>query len=395
MKKKKSAALIVLSFIAFISLGLPDGLLGVAWPGIHGEFGLPLDALGLLLIFSTAGYTLSSFFSGPLVRRLGIGGLLTLSCGATSAALFVYAVTPFWWLFVGAAALGGLGAGAIDAGINSYVESNHSERMMQWLHASFGIGITMGPVIMTLGIRMTSRWQSGYFIVSLAQAALAIIFLMTKGLWKSVDSIPAGKEPVKKEASLGETFKNSKTILSMVMFFLYVGFEVGLGLWSYSLLTISRGVDTTLAGFVTGSYWAMFTFGRVCAGWYTHKLTVTKVLYISFILAFAGVFLLFLNTGNWVSVLGIALIGFSIAPVFPSLISDTANRVGVRHTANTIGMQISAAGFGAALVPSLAGVLARIYGLEVIPLYMMVTLALLFGLFILSRPRRRREPSIK
>jgi len=387
MNMKKTTALIILSFIAFISLGLPDGLLGVAWPGIRGDFNLPLDAMGLLLVFSTAGYMVSSFFSGALVRRLGIGGLLSVSCGATAMALLVYSLTSFWWLFVIAAAMGGLGAGAIDAGINTYVEKNHSERMMQWLHASFGIGITMGPIIMTLAITLTSRWQLGYFIVSMAQGALAITFFLTKKMWKNVKSATTEMHHEENDASIGETLKKLSALLSMFMFFIYTGVELGLGLWAYSLLTISRNIDPAVAGFITGSYWAMFTFRRILAGWYTRKMTVKNVLYISILSAIAGALLVSLNMGSLITIGGIALVGFSIAPIFPSLISDTGNRVGVRHVSNTIGMQIAAAGFGAAVVPSLAGVLARIYSLEIIPYYLLTALVLLLFSFMFSHPR--------
>ena len=271
MVKKSSTVLIFLSFIAFISLGLPDGLLGVAWPGIRGTFNLPLDALGLLLVFSTAGYTLSSFFSGALVRKFGIGGLLSLSCGATATALFIYGITPLWWIFVIAAALGGLGAGAIDAGINTYVEKNHSEQMMQWLHASFGVGITLGPIIMTLGISLTSQWKTGYFLVSSAQIVLAVTFLFTKKMWKGVNSGGMSEQHHENDAPLKETLNKISALLSMLMFFIYTGVELGLGLWAFSLLTISRGVNPTIAGFITGSYWAMFTLGRILAGLSSRK----------------------------------------------------------------------------------------------------------------------------
>lgn len=386
---KAAWAVIALSYIAFISLGLPDGLLGVAWPGIRETFSVPLDALGLLLVFSTSGYMLSSFFSGALVRRFGVGGLLSLSCGLTATALMIYASSPLWIFLFGAATLGGLGAGAIDAGLNTYVEKNHSERMMQWLHASFGIGVTLGPVIMTLGISLTGKWRIGYFAVSLAQFFLALAFLFSRKMWKDDSDRKSDEKTAKGDAAMGETLKQLRALLSMLMFFIYTGVELGLGLWSYSLLTISRGVGSEVAGIVTGSYWAMFTVGRILAGWYTRKLTVKTILYGSIFTAIAGTILLSLNLGIWPTIGGIALIGFAIAPVFPSLISDTGNRVGERHVANTIGMQISAAGFGAAVVPSIAGVLARIYGLEIIPIYMLGALVLLLVSFSISHLRKK------
>jgi len=389
MKKKSAVGLILLSFIAFVSLGLPDGLLGVAWPGIRGHFNLSLDAIGLLLVFGTGGYTLSRFFSGVFVRRLGIGGLLSVSCAATAMALFVYAVTPVWWIFVAAAALGGLGAGAIDAGINTYVAQNHSVRMMQWLHASFGVGITLGPIIMTLGISLTSRWQIGYFLSAGAQALLALTFLLTKNMWRGVSVNTTHEHHAKGEASLGETLKKVSALLSMLMFFIYTGVELGLGLWAYTFLTESRGVDPGIAGFITGSYWASFTLGRVLAGWYTKKISVQKLLSISIFLAMLGTALVLVDVSQGVTILGIALTGFSIAPIFPGLVSDTVKRVGARHEANTIGIQIAAAGLGAAVVPSVAGVFARMYGLEVIPLYLLAALVLLGLSFAFSHSHTR------
>jgi fucose permease len=384
MKKKTGIGLVVLSYIAFISLGLPDGLLGVAWPGIRDHFSLSLDAIGPLLIASTIGYSASSFLSGFFMRRMGIGGLLSVSCGATAVTLLVFAVSPVWLLLVAAAALGGMGAGAIDAGVNTFVAKNYSSRTMQWLHASFGIGITIGPVIMTVGISLTSRWQFGYYLVGFAQLALALAFYITKEMWKKAELGTSTPKHEKADAALWATFTTLPALLSMLMFFIYTGVEVGLGLWAYTLLTESRGISSQLAGFITGSYWAMFTVGRIIAGWYTRKLSVSRLIYTAVALAMTGTLLVMINLSSWATIIGIALAGFSIAPIFPGLVSDTERRVGRQHQANTIGMQIAAAGLGAAAVPSIAGVLARFYGLEAIPLFLLITLAVLGLSFFIS-----------
>ena len=373
--------LIIISFIAFVSLGLPDGLLGVAWPGIRDYFDLPVDALGIILIFGTGGYMLSSFLSGMLMRRLGIGKLLSLSCAATASSLFVYASTSDWWIFVMFATISGLGAGAIDAGINTYVAKYHSSRMMQWLHASFGVGITSGPLIMTVGISMTSRWQSGYFVVSIAIAILATVFYVTKSMWIGITAKGSEDQHAEPEASLFETLKTIPAQLSMLIFFLYTGVELGLGMWTYSLLTESRGVTPEVAGFVTGSYWGMFTIGRIIAGLYSSRIADRKLIYLSVSLALLGIGLLMTNSGQLTSILGIGLAGFAIAPIFPGLVSHTASRVGRIHHANSIGLQIAAAGFGITIVPSLAGVLAKNFGLEAIPLYLLTVLSLMLLVF--------------
>jgi fucose permease len=330
----------------------------------------------------TAGYILSSFFSGFLVRRFGVGGLLSLSCGATATTMLIYAVAPAWSVLVGFAFVGGLGAGAIDAGINTYVAQHYSGRIMQWLHASFGVGITLGPMIMTLGIYLTSRWQAGYYVVAAAQAGLALVFLYTKSWWRVEETLAAQDEP--SYASLLETLCTGAALLSMVMFFIYTGVELGLGVWAYSFLTESRGMSGEVAGFVTAGYWAMFTVGRILAGWYSSRISVVRLLNQAVGLALFGLVLIIINQGVLVTVAGIGLTGFAIAPIFPGLVSDTETRTGRRHQANCIGMQIAAAGLGAALVPGTAGVLARFFGLEAIPVCLLCAFLLLWGCLAVS-----------
>ncbi|QEN06367.1 MFS transporter [Thiospirochaeta perfilievii] len=375
--------IIIIAYIAFISLGLPDGLLGVAWPGIKDTFKVSIDSVGLILIFGTAGYMLSSFFSGYIVKKLGIGKLLAFSCFLTSITMLIYSITPFWPLFFIIPVMGGFGAGAIDAGLNTYIAQNHNERAMQWLHASFGIGITAGPIIMTYSIALTGRWQVGYQVVFILQLVLAILFLLTQKLWysnnKNIEDLVESDHSV---TTIISTITHIPSLLSMLMFLLYTGFELGLGLWTYTILTKSRGIDPQLAGIIAGSYWGMFTIGRISAGWYTKKVPLRRIITISLISAIIGVFLLLIDINPIVSVLGITLAGLSIAPIFPGLVSDTKFRVGREHEANTIGMQISAAGLGAAVVPSIAGILARVYGIEAIPLFLLITITLLFLLFI-------------
>lgn len=175
--------LAVLAFIAFVSLGLPDGLLGVGWPSIRHAFSMPLDAIGMYLAAVVAGYMTSSFLSGALLVRFGVGRLLAFSCFLTGSALIGYTFVPQWWMMVALGVFTGLGAGAIDAGLNTYVASHFGERLMQWLHASWGVGITIGPLIMTFGLAALSSWRFGYQAVGVFQIALAIGFVMTLSIW--------------------------------------------------------------------------------------------------------------------------------------------------------------------------------------------------------------------
>jgi fucose permease len=380
---------------------MPDGLLGVAWPGIRGDFGLPVDSLGLLLVLSTVGYMTSSFLSGALVRMLGLGRLLAASCGATGMALAAYAFAPTWSFFVAFGLLGGAGAGAIDAGLNTYIDRNHSERLMQWLHASFGVGITMGPAIMTTVLSTVGDWRPGYQIVASAQLTLALAFFATRRLWERPDSVQTPSDDPKPgeaggpdpelvaerpiEVSVLRSALHLRSLAGMLIFFTYTGVELGLGLWAYTLLTESRGVEPTIAGLITGSYWASFTAGRVLAGLFGSRIGLQRLVGWAIVFAAIGVLVVWLNVGPAATVVGIAVTGFVSAPVFRGLMSGTRNRVEPEHLSNTIGMQIAGAGLGAAVLPAVAGVVARYLGLEAIPGYLFLGVVLLLVLFLASQ----------
>ncbi len=381
---RSKLGVILLAYIAFISLGLPDGLMGVAWPSIRAFFGRPLDSLGVLLFAGTAGYLTSSFFSGRIMARLGVGGLLAASCAITGAGLIGYTVAPVWGVMIPLAVTAGLGAGAIDAGLNTYVAANFGEGLMQWLHASYGIGVTLGPIIMTAGLNVFGTWRLGYVVVGVAQILLATSFLFTLKLWQTKEHSPDSGEERKLtdyKTSTLDTLRQPRVWLSLLLFFLYTGAEATLGSWAYTLLTESRGIASSVAGIWAGSYWAMFTIGRMAAGLYTRHVGVNLLIRGSLSAAFIGAILLWWNPLAVISVIGVAMIGLAVAPIFPGLVSGTGSRVGARHAANTIGMQIGAAGLGAAFVPGFAGILARYISLEIIPIYLALLFAALFGLY--------------
>ena len=379
VKGYSKLSLIILAYVAFIALGMPDGLLGVAWPSIRGNFSIPLDSLGMLLFAAVTGYMTSSFLSGALISRMGVGNLLAVSCALTGSALVGYTLVPSWWMMVLLGVLAGLGAGAIDAGLNTYVAAHFGEGLMQWLHASYGIGVTLGPIIMTLALTALNSWRVGYRIVGGFQFFMAACFVLTLSLWNARNEAPKESGQEKRltdyKTPLRETLRQPRVWLSVLLFFLYVGSEVTLGTWAYSLLTESRGIPTQAAGFWAGSFWATFTIGRILAGVYAKRLGINTLVQGGVALAFLGAVLLWWNPSQWVNLLAVALMGFAIAPVFPALMSGTSQRVGVHFASNTIGMQMAAAGLGTAIIPSLVGVLARQISLEVIP----VCLAVLFA----------------
>lgn len=371
----------LLTFVAFISLGLPDGLLGVASPSIRHTYSLPLNAIGTIFITGTIGYFLSSLSSGQLVTRLGVGRLLALSSLVTSIALLGYALSSAWWMMVALALFLGLGAGAIDAGLNTYVAAHRSERMMQWLHASFGLGTTLGPMIMTAVLVSNLSWRWGYLLVSGAQFFLAICFFATASMWRDGNSISASPAESQAGPGIGETLRHPGAWLSILMFFVYAGLEYSAGQWSYTLFVEARGIAPDVAGVWLSAYWGLFTVGRITAGIFSTRIGGVRLLQLSMFGAVLAAAILVWNPFPISGLVGVGLLGFSLAPIFPALISSTASRVGLRHTPNTIGFEVAAASIGISILPAALGVLAANNGLEIICVALLAFAIILLGLY--------------
>jgi fucose permease len=390
--------LIGLAYVGFISLGLPDGLLGIAWPSIRASFTLPIDALGALLVMFTVGYLVSSFSSGRVLARIGVGALLALSCLATSLSLIGYALAPAWWMMLALAVLSGIGAGAIDAGLNTYAATEFSPRVVNWLHACYGIGATTGPVVMTSVLMSGRPWQSGYAIVGLWQLLLAACFTVTRRRWHSTKKNKPEPEPEESSASPGAvpalaTLRLRTAWLSIAVFFVYAGIEASAGAWAYTLLTEARGVEMSAAGIWVSAYWGGLMAGRMLAGAIINYGSVERLMRFAIMGAASGALLVWLNAADAVTLVGLVLIGVALAPIFPSLIATTPARLGPRHTANAVGFQIAGAVLGASLVPAAIGVLAGSLGLEAIAPSLFVAAALLLSLYemlMLASARRAR-----
>ena len=384
--------ILFLIYAAFITLGLPDSMFGVAWPTLRKGFGVPIDAMGLAVISGLFGYLLSSFLCGRLLTWLSISGLEALSCALAGAVLIGDCLVPAWAWFVALGFGWGLAAGGIDAGLNTYVASHFGPRQMHWLHACYGVGVTIGPLFMTFGLNVFGGWRPAYLAVGVIQLAMAAVFFASTSLWKKFHR--AGKKgPVKKltdyDTPLLETLAHAPAWAGMLLFFLYSGAEFSLGFWAYSILTEGRGVAPTLAGIVVSGYWGMFTVGRIFSGLYAKHIPVGRIVLGCLVLAVAGSLLLWLNLNPALSLAGIVLTGFAIAPVFPSLVSSTQYRVDRRHAGNAIGMQMAAAGTGSAGVSALLGVLARRTSVEAIPAALLGLFAVILVLFVATMGRKR------
>jgi len=380
MKSKTPILLILTTYAAFISLGLPDGLLGIAWPFMSTKFQVPLDALGILLIGFVTGYLCTSITSGKILSIMPLGVILALSTMITGVSLFLYAFAHYWQLIIVASFFLGSGGGAIDSSINAFAASRFTPSVVNWLHAFYGIGATCGPLIITWFLANHFSWNYGYITVGIIQITLSIIFIFSHNYWKV--SQP-NEEPIS-TVSYSQTLRRSALWINIIIFFLYVGLEIGVGQWLFTLLTKSRKINEEEAGLWTSMYWGGLTTGRIVFGFVLTRIETNRVIRLALIGIILGTCMVASNIMPIVTFIGILMIGFCNGPVFPSLISLTPKRVGEEHANHAIGFQISAAMIGGALLPGLAGLLTDVFGLEVIPKFFLLIAALLFISYLIS-----------
>lgn len=412
MKLRAPSQLIIigLAFLSFISLGLPDGLMGVAWPSIRAYFKLPLDALSSMLVMFTLGFLITSFNSGKLLSHINVGLLLGIGCSLTAISLLAYAFAPVWMMMVAFAFVLGIGAALIDSGLNIYAAKNFTARVVNWLHACYGIGATLGPTIMVGVFKLGYPWQRAYILVGVGQLLLVICFISSFKLWNSSQSIIVEVEPVENNSqnrsqniriTTRETLSKPIVWFSMIVFFIYTGIEATAGAWVFSLFTEARSIPANIAGIWVSIYWGALTMGRLISGLIAHRIAHQKMIRATMIGIALSAALIWSNLSPIVSFLALALMGLLCAPIFPTLISTTPERLGRDHVANGIGFQIAAAVSGQSLIPSLIGFLANKISLEIIGPALLTAAILLFffveillsGKFKIDKANYRSLPS--
>ena len=365
---------IVVAYLIFIVLGFPDGMLGVAWPSMMTEFGVQNAQMGTMLLASTVGFLLTSFNTGRLIRWFGISTLLTVSSVVRAAGLLGIALAPQWAVLVGAAFVFGVGSGAIDGGMNTFFAMRvRSPRLMSWLHASFGLGATIAPIMLTALFSLGIIWRWGYVIVAALQVAMGLVVLLRAGDWQMrVETSETGAPSLRR--STRATLMRPIVWVNIAIFFFYAGIEVTAGNWSYSVFTETRGVTPEVAGLMAGLYWGSFTVGRIFFGIVANRFAVTATIRAMAVTAIIAAALFWWNPVNWVGFAGLLILGFALAPVFPLLITATPQRLGNADANHAIGFQVAAASFGIGVLPGLAGALADRSSLAIVGPFMVVGL---------------------
>ncbi|MFP2907917.1 MFS transporter [Pyxidicoccus sp. 3LFB2] len=366
----------MLSYLAFISLGLPDAVLGVAWPSLRASFSLPHALLGLPLAVGATAYFVSGMLAGRLMQGLGIGRLLAGSTALVAVGVLGYSVSPaFALIVVVAAPLGGFGSGAIDAALNTYAARNFSPKHMSWLHAAYAAGAMTGPAIMTAVLGSHASWRVGYAVVGVTLAALALAFIPARKLWDAepatpqvVMDAPGGVGPMPADeppASALSALRSGRVWLQIAIFFFYTGIEVAAGQWSYTVLTEERGFGGTAAGTWVAAYWGGLLAGRLVLGFAVERVGQATMIRLATlgVLIFA---VLFAIPGLKVGAAALPLLSFALASIYPGLMAETPRRVGERTAPHAVGFQVSAATLGVAVVPSVAGLMSERFGLTAI-----------------------------
>ncbi len=377
---------LIIIYLSFISLGLPDSLLGSAWPVMRQDLGSSLGAAGILSMIAAGGTILSSLASGKVVGKLGTGKVTLISCIMTAGALLGYAMSPsFIWLAVMAVPLG-LGAGSVDAALNNFVAQNYKAHHMNWLHCFWGVGATLGPILMSAFISKNNSWRGGYLAVSMIQFTLVVILFVTLPLWNKVakaheaqntqaDSQELANPEATEEKSSVFRIKGVKATL--IAFLLYCASESMVGLWGASYLVGSRDVlAETAAGWVS-LYYGGITMGRLITGFITLKVGNRTLIRWGQLIAISGGIFILLPLPAVFSLIGFILIGLGLAPIYPGLIHETPVRFGSNHSAALIGYQMAVAYTGSTFLPPIFGAIAGKTSIGIFPFVVLAFLLLM------------------
>lgn len=356
---------LLLAYAGFIGLGLVSSRLGVTWTPMRATFAMPMDAVGVLLMAQLAGAVVVSAFSGRLTAWLNIGVMSAFSCAIMAVALLGSGVISSWGLLVALSLLTGIGAGMIESSLNTYAATYFNPRAMNWLHACWGVGATLGLALMTAIVAGDYNWQVGFIALGIFELLLALGFGLTRRYWRTPAPMltPSTRG---RGAPLKETLRLPVAWLGILFFVAFSGVQGSAGQWFYTLLTEDRNVSAALAGTWVSIFWASLTVGRIVFGFVVQHVPPMRILWVCIGGVLVSTIVFTLNFTSLLSFSSIALLGLGLAPLYPLLTSATPQYLGSRHAANGVGLQVAAAGLGGVLVTSLVGVLAQTFGLAVI-----------------------------
>ena len=386
--------LLAIIYLAFISLGLPDSLLGSAWPTMYQQFGVPISYAGIISMIISAGTIVSSLQSDRLTKKLGTGKVTAISVAATAVALFGFSFSHSFWALCLWAIPYGLGAGSVDASLNNYVALHYESRHMSWLHCMWGVGATAGPYIMGIALSMGQGWNMGYRYIGIIQVVLTAVLVFSLPLWKGRKSTTENLQnaemeqllenasekadtTAEKALSLREILKIAGAKEVMICFFCYCALEQTAGLWASSYLTLHKGVSSETAAIFASLFYIGITVGRAISGFITMKLNDTQMVRLGQSIIVLGIMAMVLPGSNVLALAGLILIGLGCAPIYPCVIHSTPAHFGADKSQAIIGVQMAFAYIGILAMPPLFGVLASRISVALLPCYLFAILVVM------------------
>lgn len=384
--------LLAIIYLAFISLGLPDSLLGSAWPTMYQQFDVPVSYAGIISMIIALGTIFSSLQSDRLTRRFGTAKVTAVSVGITATALFGFSISNSFWMLVLLAIPYGLGAGGVDASLNNYVALHYSSKHMSWLHCMWGVGASVGPYIMSYAMTGGKGWNMGYRYISFIQIALTIALFISLPLWKKNPGVtPATDTPEAdseknttvhgKSLTLKEIFAIPGAKEVLITFFCYCALEQTTGLWASSYLALYRGLTEEVAASYAALFFLGITLGRGISGFVTMKLSDTAMIRLGQAIILLGIIAILLPFSTTVSLIGLVLIGLGCAPVYPCIIHSTPSNFGADRSQALIGVQMAFAYIGTCLMPPVFGLIANYIHISLFPFFLLAILVLMYVMY--------------
>ena len=369
--------LLPIIYVAFISLGLPDSLLGSAWPSMYPQLGVPVSYAGIISMIISLGTIISSLNSDRLTRALGTGKVTAISVGMTAAALFGFSVSGQFWMLCLWAIPYGLGAGSVDAALNNYVALHYESRHMSWLHCMWGIGTMISPMVMGAALAGGMPWTSGYRYIALFQILLTAVLFVSLPLWQKRTAGTSGEEAAPTALTFGQVLHLPGAKEVMLCFFCYGALETTAGLWASSYLTLSRGVPAGTAASFASLFYIGITAGRAACGFLTLKFNDVQMIRMGHGILAVGVLALLVPGPQVLALAGLVLVGLGCAPIYPSIIHSTPDHFGAERSQAVIGIQMASAYVGNLAMPPLFGLLANNITPALFPFYLLVLLLLM------------------
>lgn len=372
--------LLMIIYLAFISLGLPDSLLGSAWPTMYREFSVPVSYAGGISMIIAVGTVVSSLQSDRLTKRFGTGKVTAASVLMTAAALFGFSISHSYAALCLWAVPYGLGAGSVDASLNNYVALHYASRHMSWLHCMWGVGASLGPYVMGYALSGGQGWNMGYLYIAILQIALTAILIFSLPLWKKQSAGDTGQadgETETKPLTLRQIIKIPGAKEIMITFFCYCALEQTAGLWASSYLVLRRGLSAETAAGFASLFYIGITAGRAFSGFLTMKLNDTQMIRLGQGVILFGIALLLLPFGSAVALAGLIFIGLGCAPVYPSIIHSTPEHFGADKSQAMIGVQMASAYIGTCIMPPVFGFIANHISISLFPAFLLAILLLM------------------